>query len=78
MKIKNEKESPCNICGKILSNPRCLSRHKVSKHSEPGIIFCRTCVKKFKTVEELSAHKPQCTLKRKLQKQNQLAVNNLD
>lgn len=69
-------KSLCNICGIILANPRILSRHKVSMHSSPGTIFCRTCVKKFKTVEELNAHKPECRMKRKLQKQNKLAQNN--
>lgn len=77
-KMKRDVASPCEICGKILANPRgmqtlfsynaqslfpylisnvmishlikptALSKHKVSLHSE-GVIFCRTCVKKFLT-----------------------------
>lgn len=58
----------CSVCMKILANPRVLARHKVSLHSPPGTIFCKTCVKKFKTIEELNSHIPECTLKRKIQK----------
>lgn len=63
------KPNPCNFCGKILASYKSLARHKISLHSEPGtIIFCKTCVKKFKTVEELNAHIPECSLKRKIKR----------
>lgn len=65
---KKNMKCSCGICGAVLSSARTLNRHKISLHSEPGTIFCKTCVKKFKTTDELNAHIPECTLKRKLYK----------
>lgn len=50
-----------------IKQPIALARHKVSLHSK-GIIFCRACVKKFKTAEQLEAHKLECMIKRKKSK----------
>lgn len=47
---------------------KALVRHEISQHSSAGATgqLCKTCVKRFKTIEELNLHKEECRLKRKL------------
>lgn len=72
-KIKKEAESECNICGKRGTQSN-LAKHKVAVHSK-NVIFCRTCcARKFKTPEELEAHKPGCKIKRRNYKNRKESV----
>lgn len=65
--------TPCDICGKVLKSPFIYKRHKISMHSTPDEIFCRTCLKRCETTDELNAHKLECTLKRQLYKSKKKA-----
>lgn len=66
--LKSKVANPCHFCGRVLSSIKSLQRHKISLHSAGTVIFCKTCVKKFKTTEELNAHIPECSLKRKIKR----------
>lgn len=59
--LKKNVVHPCNICGRILANSSSLRKHKISLHSPPGTLFCKTCFKKFKTAEELRVHILECS-----------------
>lgn len=67
-KANNERPSHCNICDKQFASAKALVRHEISQHSAADATgpLCKTCVKRFKTIEELNSHKQECRLKRKL------------
>lgn len=58
----------CERCGKILSCRRTYLRHNISFHSKPGTIFCKICIRKFETKEELKIHWDKCSAKDRLRR----------
>lgn len=68
--VANPKETTgrvnCEICGASVSTIHILKRHKIYKHSPAGTIWCTSCAKICRTVEELEAHKPKCVTKNRL------------
>lgn len=63
---KKAERLPCETCGKLLCNKTALQKHKVFFHSKPGTLFCSLCALLFCSLQELSVHRTNCQLKRKM------------
>ncbi|XP_058988186.1 zinc finger protein 729-like [Musca domestica] len=57
---KELKKYPCDICGKVLTNPRSLNGHKfihVDKSEWPFVCDVKNCLRKFRLMSQLTIHK---------------------
>lgn len=54
---------PCNVCNRMFSSKITLRTHRARKHCLPGTRVCKSCVRKFSTVEALDNHRSICRVK---------------
>ncbi|XP_073837536.1 uncharacterized protein [Musca autumnalis] len=57
---KELKKYPCDICGKVLTNPRSLNGHKfihMDKSEWPFVCEVKNCLRRFRLMSQLAIHK---------------------